>query len=78
MEKFKIFIKKIADVIIGVEKEYSNQPNSGNLKKQKVISILSNLITIPLIPNTLKLKIFDLSIDIIVFFFNKYNLFYKS
>ncbi len=71
------FFKTVIDTIVETEKEFLNQPKSGEMKKQKVIAIINKMVDIPIIPEFLEEKILGVIIDLIVYIFNKYALFKK-
>jgi len=72
-------MNKVFEIIINtiqtVEKEIGS--GQGETKKEKAVNIINNLIDIPIIPEFLEEKVFSLIIDLVVFIFNKYEIFKK-
>lgn len=66
----------ITDAIKTVEEELGS--GGGATKKEKVLNIISNFVDIPEIPEILEREILSIVIDLVVFVFNKYNLFMKN
>ena len=70
------FFGKALETIEIVEKEFG--AGNGATKKEKAVNILNNLVDIPVIPEFMEKKVFGIVIDLVVFIFNKYDLFNKE
>ena len=67
------FFETIVDKVVEVEKAYG--ASAGATKKEKVIQTVNALVDIPIIPEFLEEKVFGLVVDLVVYIFNRYNLF---
>jgi len=72
------FFKELVNAIIEVEKNFIDLPKSGKQKKEKVIELINKMVDIPIIPEFIEKKIFDIIVDLVIFIFNEYNLFDKT
>ncbi len=66
----------IVDAVHTAEKEFG--AGAGFNKKQMVVNVVNSFVDIPVIPEFLEERVFSLIIDLVVFIFNKYNLFEKT
>lgn len=71
---------KLFDVIIDAVHKAEKEFGAGNglCKKEQVISIVNAFVDIPVIPEFLEERIFSLVIDLVVYIFNKYEVFDKK
>ncbi len=63
----------IIDAVKAAERELG--AGQGLLKKKQVINLVNAFVDIPAVPEFLEERIFSLVIDLVVYIFNKYNLF---
>lgn len=70
------FFDKILETILVAEKEFG--AGEGKSKKEMVVNTVNKVVDIPVIPELIEKKIFDVIVDLIVFIFNKYKLWDKQ